>query len=230
MLAMVAKLYAGALEESPDVPHVGWRVGAYVGRSCAVMPPLAFGASDVPDLAALADAAPYVDDPAMRCFASRLRRREPLHIAVFGTSVVAGNRCNKQNGANFPQILMQLLDRRFPGGNLTLSTFGYPGASPTFLRACSDTLLPTQNADLYIIEMMDNLSGDYTGFGREVRCSPLKLAQSLILTQTTQALTQTLTQALILTLPPTLAQTSTQTPTLTLTLTLTLTPSLQPQP
>ena len=73
MLAMVAKLYAGALEESPDVPHVGWRVGAYVGRSCAVMPPLAFGASDVPDLAALADAAPYVDDPAMRCFASRLR-------------------------------------------------------------------------------------------------------------------------------------------------------------
>ena len=36
---------------------------------------------------------------------------------------------------------MQLLDRRFPGGNLTLSAFGYPGASPTFLRACSDTLL-----------------------------------------------------------------------------------------
>ena len=172
MLAMVAKLYSGALVESPDVPHVGWRVGAYVGRSCAVMPPLAYGTSDMPDLAALADAAPYVDDPAMRCFASRLRRREPLRVAVFGTSVVAGNRCNKQNGANFPQILMQLLDRRFPGGNLTLSTFGYPGASPTFLRACSDTLLPTQNADLYIIEMMDNLSGDYTGFGREVRCSP----------------------------------------------------------
>ena len=63
---------------------------------------------------------------------------------------------------------MQLLDRRFPGGNLTLSAFGYPGASPTFLRACSDTLLPTHDADLYIIEMMDNLSGDYTGFGREV--------------------------------------------------------------
>ena len=46
---------------------------------------------------------------------------------------------------------MQLLDRRFPGGNLTLSAFGYPGASPTFLRACSDTLLPTHDADLYII-------------------------------------------------------------------------------
>ena len=30
MLAMVAKLYSGALVESPDVPHVGWRVGAYV--------------------------------------------------------------------------------------------------------------------------------------------------------------------------------------------------------
>ena len=168
---MMSKLYApmGALVESPDVPaRAGWRVGSYVGRSCPVMPPLAYGTSDRPALAALADAAPYLDDPAMRCFASRLKRREPLHVAVFGTSVVAGNRCNKQNGANFPQILMQLLDRRFPGGNLTLSAFGYPGASPTFLRACSDTLLPTRDADLYIIEMMDNLSGDYAGFGREV--------------------------------------------------------------
>ena len=103
-MLMVAN-YAGALVESPVVPHVGWRVGAYVGRSCAVMPSLAYGTSDMPDSAALADAAPYVDDPAMRCFASRLRRREPLRIAVFGTSVVAGNRCNKQNGANFPQVL-----------------------------------------------------------------------------------------------------------------------------
>ena len=79
-MLMVAN-YAGALVESPVVPHVGWRVGAYVGRSCAVMPSLAYGTSDMPDSAALADAAPYVDDPAMRCFASRLRRREPLRIA-----------------------------------------------------------------------------------------------------------------------------------------------------
>ena len=146
-----------------------WHASNYVGRSCSVTPPLPYGANDHPDLASLSDGAPYVEDPALRCFASRLHRREPLHVAVFGTSVVAGNRCNKQNGANFPQLLMQLLDRRFPGSNLTLSAFGYPGASPTFLRACSDTLLPTRDADIYIIEMMDNLSGDYTGFGREVR-------------------------------------------------------------
>ena len=71
----LTQLYAGAPVESPDVPHVGWRVGAYVGRSCAVMPSLAYGTSDMPDPAALADAAPYVDDPAMRSIRpERLRR------------------------------------------------------------------------------------------------------------------------------------------------------------
>ena len=127
-MLMVAKLYAGALVESPDVPHVGWRVGAYVGRSCAVMPSLAYGTSDMPDSAALADAAPYVDDPAMRCFASRLRRREPLRIAVFGTSVVAGNRCNKQNGANFPQVLHHL--PTFPPTHLPTYPPTYPPSYP----------------------------------------------------------------------------------------------------
>ena len=135
-MLMVAKLYAGALVESPDVPRVGWRVGAYVGRSCAVMPSLAYGASDMPDSAALADAAPYVDDPAMRCFASRLRRREPLRIAVFGTSVVAGNRCNKQNGANFPQVLPHHLP----------PTTHLPTHLPTHLATHLATRLPT-NAD-----------------------------------------------------------------------------------
>ena len=107
-MLMVAQLYAGALVESPDVPHVGWRVGAYVGRSCAVMPSLAYGTSDMPDPAALADAAPYVDDPAMRCFASRLRRREPLRIAVFGTSVVAGNRCNHVKSIHARNAALQI--------------------------------------------------------------------------------------------------------------------------
>ena len=147
----------------------GWRVSAYVGRSCMdAMPPLDYENRAFPEVQWLRDAAPYVDDPAMRCFASRLKRRVPLKVAVFGTSVVAGNRCNKQNGANFPQLLMQLLSRRYPGGNLTLSAFGYPGASAVFMRSCSDTLLPTPDADLYIIEMIDNLSSDYHGFGREV--------------------------------------------------------------
>ena len=129
-MLMVAQLYAGALVESPDVPHVGWRVGAYVGRSCAVMPSLAYGTSDMPDPAALADAAPYVDDPAMRCFASRLRRREPLRIAVFGTSVVAGNRCNKQNGANFPQVLPTTYPPTHPPTHLPTLLPTYPPTYP----------------------------------------------------------------------------------------------------
>ncbi len=139
-------------------------IGEYVGRYCdpPQLPPLAAAPADIAlTPAELAAAAPTAADPAMRCFARRLEAQDasrPLRIAMFGTSVTAGNRC-RAHGANFPQLLLQLLGRRAPAANLTLDVYSYPGASPTFMRSCFRTLLPAASADLYVVEMTDNLAG-----------------------------------------------------------------------
>ena len=138
-------------------------IGEYVGRYCdpPQLPPLAAAPADIALTPAELDAAaPTAADRRAR-FTRRLEAQDasrPLRIAMFGTSVTAGNRC-RAHGANFPQLLLQLLGRRAPAANLTLGVYSYPGASPTFMRSCFRTLLPAASADIYVVEMTDNLAG-----------------------------------------------------------------------
>ena len=68
---------------------------------------------------------------------------------------------------NFPQQLVQLLEDKMHL-NATIDVYGYPGASPSFMRACHSTLMRTDAAHLYVIEMTDNLSDGYDGVGKSV--------------------------------------------------------------
>jgi hypothetical protein len=96
----------------------------------------------------------------------------PQHVRIvfFGSSVTAGIRCNhkKERSVNFPQQLGQLLSHSYPQSNVSIDVYGYPGASPNFMRACHTSLMRTNAADLYILEMTDNLSDGYEGVGSSV--------------------------------------------------------------
>ena len=142
----------------------------YVGRSCAVVPPL----SEVPwrrlPPSVLNVAVPHTDDGAMACVGAKLMTAQhQLRMVFFGSSVTAGIRCrhNKERSVNFPQQLTQLLEQSLHL-NVSLDVFGYPGASPSFMRACHSTLMRTDAADLYVLEMTDNLSDGYDGVGKSI--------------------------------------------------------------
>ena len=142
----------------------------YVGRSCATVPPLSEVVWNRPSHAALNGAVPDVADDHLACFASRLRLAVPTKMVFFGSSVTAGIRCkhNKERSVNFPQQVLQLLEHRYPQSNVSLDVYGYPGASPNFMTACQSTLMRTNAADLYVVEMTDNLSDGYEGVGQSV--------------------------------------------------------------
>ena len=142
----------------------------YVGRSCPVVPSLRDVVWARPPLSILRAAVPTVNDGALACVVERLRRGDPVHMVFFGSSVTAGIRCKhkKERSVNFPQQLGQLIEHRYPQANLTIDVYGYPGASPSFMRACHTTLMRTGAADLYVLEMTDNLSDGYGGVGLSI--------------------------------------------------------------
>ena len=69
---------------------------------------------------------------------------------------------------NFPQQLEQIIAQRHTKANFSIDVYGYPGASPSFMRACHSTLMKTDAADLYVLEMTDNLSDGYEGVGKSI--------------------------------------------------------------
>ena len=144
--------------------------GTYVGRSCPTVPPLETVTYARPSEAALRAAVPPIADRALACFASKLQQAAAVRVVFFGSSVTAGIRCKhtKERSVNFPQQLVQLLEQRYPRTNLTVDVYGYPGASPSFMHACASTLMRTRSADLYILEMTDNLSDGYAGVGHAI--------------------------------------------------------------
>ena len=94
-----------------------------------------------------------------RCAARAAAGRDaprPLRIAMFGTSVTAGNRC-RAHGATFPQLLLQLgaRPRRQPDARRLFA----PGRVAHVHALVLRTLLPAASADLYVVEMTDNLAG-----------------------------------------------------------------------
>ena len=145
-------------------------IGSYVGRSCPIVPPLQEVVFPRPSISALESAVPRVDDRSLACLADKLLRSEPVRIVFYGSSVTAGIKCNhkRQRSVNFPQQTVQLIEQIFPLSNMTIDVYGYPGASPSFLRACHSTLMRTDAADLYVIEMTDNLSDGYSSVGQSV--------------------------------------------------------------
>ena len=72
---------------------------------------------------------------------------------------------DKERQVNFPQQLQQLIASRYPRANFSIDVYGYPGASPSFMQACHRSLMQTDAADLYVLEMTDNLSDGYSGVG-----------------------------------------------------------------
>lgn len=144
----------------------------YVGRSCpaAKVPPLQEVQWRAPTSAELRAAVPPVNDHSLACVAVKMQRSVPVRMVFFGSSVTAGIRCRhaKDRSVNFPQQLVQLLEQHFPMANVSLDVYGYPGASPSFMRACHSTLMRTDAADLYVLEMTDNLSDGYGGVGYSI--------------------------------------------------------------
>ena len=144
----------------------------YVGRSCVNgIPPLSEVPWPSPSHTALRAAVPEVTDPSLACVASRIATgQRQVRLVFFGSSVTAGIRCNhkKERSVNFPQQVEQLITHRHPQANVSIDVYGYPGASPSFMLACHTTLMTTDVADLYVIEMTDNLSDGYEGVGHAV--------------------------------------------------------------
>ena len=145
-------------------------IGTYVGRSCPTVPPLRDVMFRRPARSVLEAAVPAIDDRSLACVSKRLQNAQPLRIVFFGSSVTAGIRCKhtKQRSVNFPQQLQQLLEARYPLANVTIDVYGYPGASPSFMHACASTLMRTDGADMYVLEMTDNLSDGYAGVGKSI--------------------------------------------------------------
>lgn len=139
------------------------RISNYFGRSCLTVPPQHVGAYPRPTIEALRMAVPDIADGTLACFSTKLHRGAPVRMVFFGSSVTAGIVCKKrERSVNFPQQLAQFLeDRLGPTVNLTMDVYGYPGASPHFMRACHSSLMQTDAADLYVIEITDNLSDGY---------------------------------------------------------------------
>jgi hypothetical protein len=123
-----------------------------------------------PPPASLEAAVPPIIDPVLGCVAAKLQQSIPVKMVFFGSSVTAGIRCKhgRERSVNFPQQLAQLLQHRFPTANFTYDVYGYPGASPSFMRACHGTLMRTDAADLYVLEMTDNLSDGYAGVSNSI--------------------------------------------------------------
>ena len=142
----------------------------FVGRSCSIVPPLSEVVWHWPSSADLSVTVPAVTDEALSCFVARLAAARPVRVVFFGSSVTAGIRCvhKKQRSVSFPQQVQQLLAHRYPQSNATFDVYGYPGASPSFMRACHTTLMRTDAADLYVLEMTDNLSDGYGGVGHSI--------------------------------------------------------------
>lgn len=95
-------------------------------------------------------------DAALRCAARQLVQQQrgsnrTFTIACFGTSVTAGT---LKKRTRYPNVLSELLSRKFPHANIKVESYGYSGATAQYLHACIDRLLPT--ADMYIVELADN--------------------------------------------------------------------------
>ena len=149
---------------------MGVHFANYVGRSCTVVPPLEDVVWRRPSIDTLRAAAPTTTDGVLACTVARLKQGKPVRFVFFGSSVTAGIRCkhNRERSVNFPQQLGQLIEHRYPHANVSIDVYGYPGASPNFMSACHQTLMSTNHADLYVLEMTDNLADGYAGVGASV--------------------------------------------------------------
>lgn len=98
-----------------------------------------------------------LSNPSLACFGARLRAGAPLRIAAFGTSVTAGHRDPRraERSGSYARFLTRLLRHHVPASNVSVSIYGYPGASVEFMRACINQMLPI-DSDLYVIEVADN--------------------------------------------------------------------------
>ena len=94
---------------------------------------------------------------------------EQLRLGILGSSVTAGIRCTHKRSA---ALIFRSSSRSFSSTDIRTPTsrdvYGYPGASPSFMRACHSTLMRTDAADLYVLEMTDNLSDGYEGVGNSI--------------------------------------------------------------
>lgn len=88
----------------------------------------------------------------LRCFARQLLNGKQATIGVFGTSVTSGPAAEP----GYPAMLSALLKRQFPSSNVVLHTYGYPGASTDYMRACISRMVPVK-AGLYLVESVDNM-------------------------------------------------------------------------
>ena len=87
---------------------------------------------------------------ALRHLAHRLAlgTQKVLRIVIYGTSITDGL---------YPQLLEIRLQQRFPQVNVSVAAHAYPGASPSFMFHCADSMVPDLEADLFILEQW---SGD----------------------------------------------------------------------
>ena len=99
----------------------------------------------------------------VNCLARQLGRAEPTTIAFLGTSITWGRgsrgaACTEPgvDGCAMPSQARKLLRQRYPTAEINIATHGYPGASPMYLAACIERLLPTR-AHAYVLEFADNL-------------------------------------------------------------------------
>ncbi len=102
-----------------------------------------------------------VTDPAIRSFAHRLSRGggKRLTIAVYGTSVTAGAGSTRDaEQHSYTHALERRLRRRYPATPVRVLRRAFPGATAAFMRHCVDSLAP-ERADMYIVELMDNMDG-----------------------------------------------------------------------
>lgn len=88
------------------------------------------------------------------CALRRLRRsgRSPS-VAILGSSITSGR--GKHGRALTPYGT--LLPRLLPWSPGNVSAYGYPGASLMYLAACLRRFLPQHDADVYVIEVVDNM-------------------------------------------------------------------------
>ena len=89
---------------------------------------------------------------ALHAFARLLgtESEQPLHIAVYGTSISDESQ-ERVSNESYPHLLETQLRKHFPLAKVRVSVRAYPGATIDFMRHCVDSMLP-EAADLYIIE------------------------------------------------------------------------------
>jgi hypothetical protein len=108
-------------------------------------------------------------DCRLRRFAHALEQvGPPLKVVIYGTSISAGNHC-EQYGPSFVELLEVMLRARYRHRNVTVSAYAYPGASPVFMYACIDSMLPVaEPVSLYIVELADNMVADPSKAGADL--------------------------------------------------------------